>query len=327
VIDYRGQVPDAPEGAPANRLLGDYVEGVTHDYVRHGTLTLFAALDIASGKVLTKSITPAARSLSSTAAQATRARPRCSWPFSGSSYTYAEATWTQGTADWIGSHVRAFEYFSGVPALVVSDNLRTGVSRACRWEPGINATYAEMLTHYGSAALPARVGRPQDKAKVESAVQVVQRWILARLRHRTFFSLAELNAAIRELLEDLNSRRFRKLPGSRRSQYDGLDRPALLPLPAERYELAEWRKVRPNLDYPVKDEGHYYSVPSQLCGVEIEARVTARIVECFHKGRRVASHVRSSERGRHTTAQEHMPRGPELPQPGFDPEMRARPCR
>ena len=225
-----------------------------------------------------------------------------------SSYTYAEATWTQAIGDWVGSHVRAFEYFEGVAALVVSDNLRTGVSRACRYEPGINATYAEMLGHYGSAALPTRVGRPQDKAKVESAVQVTQRWILARLRNRTFFSLGELNAAIRELLEDLNTRRFRKLPGTRRLQYEALDRPALLPLPAERYELAEWRKVRVNLDYHVEVEGHYYSVPYQLCRLELEARLTARVVECFHKGRRVASHVRSSERGRHTTAQEHMPK-------------------
>lgn len=225
-----------------------------------------------------------------------------------SSYTYAEAAWTQAIGDWVGSHVRAFEYFAGVAALVVSDNLRTGVSRACRYEPGINATYAEMLAHYGSAALPTRVGRPQDKAKVESAVQVTQRWILARLRNRTFFSLAELNSAIRELLEDLNTRRFRKLPGTRRSQYEALDRPALLPLPAERYELAEWRKVRVNLDYHVEVEGHYYSVPYQLCRLELEARLTARVVECFHKGRRVASHVRSSERGRHTTAKEHMPK-------------------
>jgi transposase len=188
-----------------------------------------------------------------------------------SSYTYAEATWSQGIADWVGAHIRAFEYFEGVPALVVPDNLRAGVSRACRYEPGINATYAEMLSHYGTAALPARVGRPRDKAKVESAVQVTQRWILARLRNRTFFSLAELNAAIRGLLEDLNTRPFRKLPGSRRSQYEALDRPALLVLPAEGYELAEWRKVRVNLDYHVEVAGHYYSVPYQLCGVEIES--------------------------------------------------------
>jgi transposase len=165
-----------------------------------------------------------------------------------------------------------------------------------------------MLAHYGSAALPARVGRPQDKAKVESAVQVTQRWILARLRNRTFFSLAELNAAIRALLEDLNTRRFRKLPGTRRSQYEALDRPALLPLPAERYELAEWRNVRVNLDYHVEVDGHYYSVPYQLCRLELEARLTVRVVECFHKGRRVASHVRSSQIGRHTTAREHMPK-------------------
>ena len=225
-----------------------------------------------------------------------------------SNYTYAEATWTQGISDWVGAHIHAFEYFAGVAALVVPDNLWSGVSRACRYEPGINSTYAEMLAHYGSAALPARVGRPQDKAKVESAVQVTQRWILARLRNRTFFSLAELNAAIRSLLEDLNTRRFRKLPGTRRSQYEALDRPALLPLPAERYELAEWRNVRVNLDYHVEVDGHYYSVPYQLCRLELEARLTARVVECFHKGRRVASHVRSSERGRHTTAKEHMPK-------------------
>jgi transposase len=225
-----------------------------------------------------------------------------------SNYTYAEATWTQGVSDWVGVHVRAFEYFEGVPPLVVPDNLRAGVSRACRYEPGINATYAEMLAHYGSAALPTRVGRPRDKAKVESAVQVTQRWILARLRNRTFFSLAELNAAIRALLEDLNSRPFRKLRGSRRSQYEALDRPALGPLRAERYELAEWRKVRVNLDYHIEVAGHYYSVPYQLCGQELEARLTARVVECFHKGRRVAGHVRSSEISRHTTAKEHMPK-------------------
>jgi transposase len=164
-----------------------------------------------------------------------------------------------------------------------------------------------MLAHYGSAALPTRVGRPRDKAKVESAVQVTQPWILARLRHRTFFSLGELNTAIRDLLEDLNTRRFRKLPGTRRSQYEALDRPALLPLPAERYELAEWRKVRVSLNYHVEVGSHYYSVSCQLCGIELEARVTAWVVECFHKGRRVASHVRSSEPGRHTTVREHMP--------------------
>jgi transposase len=242
-----------------------------------------------------------------------------------SNYTYAEATWTQGLEDWVGAHIRAFEYFEGIAALVVPDNLWSGVSRACRYEPGINSTYAEMLAHYGSAALSTRVGRPrpcqdldwearpQDKAKVESNVQVVQRWILARLRHRTFFSLAELNAAIRSLLEDLNTRRFRKLPGTRRSQYETLDRPALLPLPEERYELAKWRKVRVNIDYHVEVDGHYCSVPYQLCRLELEARLTARVIECFHKGRRVASHVRSSERGPQY----------DLPEPGLDPEVRA----
>lgn len=225
-----------------------------------------------------------------------------------SSYTYAEASWTQALPDWVASHVRAFEYFNGVPALVIPDNLRSGVAKSCRYEPEINATYAEMLAFYGSAAVPARVGRPRDKAKVENAVQVIERWILARLRHRTFFSLEELNASIRVLLEDLNSRPFKKLPGSRRSQYEALDRQALGPLPEDRYEFAEWLKVRSNIDYHVEVDKHYYSVPYQLRGREIDVRVTARTVEGYHKGQRVASHARSQEKGRHTTVLAHMPK-------------------
>ena len=187
------------------------------------------------------------------------------------------------------------------------DNLRSGVSLAHRYEPDLNPTYHDLARHYGVAVLPARVRRPRDKAKAEVAVQVVERWILAALRHRTFFSLVELNAAIAELLERLNTRPFRKLPGSRRSQFEQLDRPTLRPLPDSPYVFAEWKRVRVNLDYHVEVDGHYYSVPHALVRRQLDVRLTARTVECFHRGQRVASHVRSPHRGRHTTAAEHMP--------------------
>ena len=185
----------------------------------------------------------------------------------------------------------------GCPEMVVPDNLRSGVSRAHRYEPDLNPTYHDLARHYGVAVLPARVRRPRDKAKAEVAVQVVERWILAALRHRTFFSLVELNAAIAELLERLNTRRFRKLPGSRRSQFDQLDRPALRPLPVNPYVFAEWKAVRVSMDYHVEVDGHYYSVPHALVRRQLDVRLTARTVECFHRGQRVASHVRSPHPG------------------------------
>ena len=214
-----------------------------------------------------------------------------------SSYTFAEATWTQTLPDWTASHVRAFAFYGGCPELVVPDNLRSGVSRAHRYEPDLNPTYHDLARHYGVAVLPARVRRPRDKAKAEVAVQVVERWILAALRHRTFFSLAELNAAIAELLERLNTRRFRKLPGSRRSQFEELDRPALRPLPNSPYVFAEWQAARASTDYHVEVDGHYYSVPHALVRRQLDVRLTARTVECFHRGQRVASHVRSPIEG------------------------------
>jgi transposase len=224
-----------------------------------------------------------------------------------SSYTFAEATWSQGLSDWIHSHVRAFEFGGGLTELVVPDNLRSGVTRACRYEPEINPTYQDLAVHYGVAVIPARVRKPRDKAKVEAGVQLVQRWILARLRNRKFFSLAELNQAIGELLVGLNERPFRKLPGSRRSQFESLERPALRPLPAERFVYAEWKKVRVGADYHVEVDGHHYSVPYQLVSQQLEVRVSARTVECFAKGKRVASHLRSFHPGPHTTQAEHMP--------------------
>ena len=226
-----------------------------------------------------------------------------------SSYTFAEATWTQSLPDWIGSHVRAFEYFGGTPEVAVPDNLKSSVTRACRYEPDINPTYQEMASHYGVAVIPARVRKPKDKAKVEAGVQLVERWILARLRNRTFFSLAELNEAIGHLLEDLNNRPFKKLPGSsRRSMFEELDKPALKPLPANRYEYAEWVTAKVNIDYHVEVAGHYYSVPYRLVRERVEARLTSSTVEIFRKGKRVASHIKSRQKGKHTTVKEHMPR-------------------
>ena len=225
-----------------------------------------------------------------------------------SSYTFAEATWGQSLADWTGSHTRAFRFFGGVPEIVVPDNLKSGVSAPCRYEPDINPTYNDLATHYGTAVIPARVRKPKDKAKVEVGVQVVERWILARLRNHTFFSLSEANAAIARLLEDLNNRPFKKLPGTRRELFENLDRPALRPLPAQPYEFAQWKKCRVNIDYHIEAFGHYYSVPYQLIKKELDVRVTAFTVECFHKGKRVASHVRSHQKARHSTIPEHMPK-------------------
>jgi transposase len=225
-----------------------------------------------------------------------------------SNYTYAEATWTQGLADWIGSHTRAFTFFGGVPELVVPDNLLSAVSKACRYEPLLNTSYYQMLAHYGTAALPARPYKPRDKAKVEVAVQVVERWILARLRKQTFFSLFDLNLAIRHLLTALNQRPFKKLPGSRRSQFEALDQPALRPLPDQAYEYAEWRKARVSLDYHVEVDKHYYSVPHSLLRQQLDVRLTDKTIELFQRGQRVAVHVRSPRQGAHSTNAEHMPK-------------------
>jgi len=225
-----------------------------------------------------------------------------------SNYTYAEATWTQTLPDWIGSHSRAFAFVGGVPKVVVPDNLKSGVSKACFYEPDINPTYLDMANHYGTAVIPARVRKAKDKAKVEVAVQVVERWILARLRNRQFFSLSQLNDAIAQLLAELNSRPFKKLPGCRKKLFDTLDWPALDPLPSKPYQYAEWKKATVNIDYHIEVERHYYSVPYQLIKNKIDVRITQTTIECFYKNNRVASHIRSYQKGRHTTVKEHMPR-------------------
>ncbi len=213
-----------------------------------------------------------------------------------------------GKKPHIASHVRAFAFLGGVPAALVPDQLKSGVIVACRYEPGIQRTYEELAQHYGTAILPARPGHPRDKAKVEVGVLIAQRWILARLRHETFFSLDALNERIGERLEELNDRRMRVYGASRRELFERLDHPALKPLPMERFAYSEWRKARLNIDYHAEVEHHFYSAPHALVHEEVEARLTAITVELFHKGERVASHLRSYQRGRHTTIDEHMPK-------------------
>ena len=225
-----------------------------------------------------------------------------------SSYTYAEASWNQDLGSWIGSHVRALEFLSGSPAILVPDNCKTAVLRPCRYEPDLNPTYQEMAAHYGMAVIPARVRKPRDKAKVEAGVLVVERWILAALRKRQFFSLAALNQAIAELLDRLNHRPFRKLAGNRTERFAKIDRPALRPLPTEAYSFAEWKKARVHIDYHVEVEDHYYSVPYALLHREVDVRYTAMTVEIFHHGQRVASHARSYKSGKHTTIDSHRPK-------------------
>ena len=225
-----------------------------------------------------------------------------------SSYTYCEATWSQSLPDWIGSHVRTFEHLDGVPNILVPDNLKSAVTSPHRYEPDKNPTYQDLAEHYHVAVVPARVRKPQDKGKVESAVQVVERWILARLRDCTFFSLQALNDAIKPLLEELNSRPFQNMPDeSRQTLFETLDKPALKPLPDERYQFSEWKKARVHMDYHIEVDKHFYSVPYNLVKKQLDVRITGQTVECFHKGQRITSHVRSYLKGRHTTQSEHMP--------------------
>jgi transposase len=224
-----------------------------------------------------------------------------------SCYTYAEASCSQQLPDWIGSHVRCFEFLGCVPALLVPDQLKSAIKRACRYEPESTSTYADLARHYGTAILPARPAHPRDKASVEASVLVVQRWILARLRNRQFFGLEELNAAIHALLVELNTRPFKKLEGCRQSAFEAIDRPAMKPLPATRYEFAEWKTAIVNIDYHVEADAHYYSVPHRLVKQKVEVRITATTLECFYHGKRIAAHLRSWLRGRHTTLPEHMP--------------------
>jgi len=225
-----------------------------------------------------------------------------------SNLTYAEATWSQSLADWIGSHKRAFAFFDGVAALTVSDNLKAGIIKACFYEPEVNRTYEDMAKHYGTAILPARPNKPRDKAKVEVGVQIATRWIIAKLRNRTFFSLSELNEAIRALVVQLNDRVTRHLGASRRALFEEIERAALKPLPPEPYVFAQWKQCRAGIDYHVEIKPYFYSVPYTLMREKLWARYTETTVEVFHRDNRVATHPRIPPDGRkHSTLPEHMP--------------------
>jgi transposase len=224
-----------------------------------------------------------------------------------SNYTYAEARWTETLLDWIGAHVNAFTAIGGVSKALVPDNLKAGITKPSRYEPGINRTYQDLADHYGCVVLPARVMKPRDKAKVEVAVQIVQRFVLAKLRHRRFFSLAELNAAIRDCVAAINTKVMRHVGKSRNELLETIDRPALNALPTTPYSYAEWKRARVAPDYHIEVADHYYSVPSKLIREMVEARITSATVEIFHKGQRIASHAFSPVRNRHTTITEHMP--------------------
>lgn len=224
-----------------------------------------------------------------------------------SGYTYAEATLSQGLEDWLSSHARTFEWLGGVPAAVVPDNLKSGVSRAHRYAPDVNPAYQDLALHYGVSVLPTRVAMPRDKAVVESAVQVVERRVLAPLRDLQFFSLAGLNAAMRPLLEHLNAAPFQKREGSRLTVFASVERPALRALPAQRYEYATWKKAKVHLDYHVEHERRYYSVPHPLVGKTVDLRIAAGTVEIFHQGRQVAAHPKGTRKGQFTTTPAHRP--------------------
>lgn len=224
-----------------------------------------------------------------------------------SNYTYSEASRSQDLASWAMSHARALQYFGCVPAVLVPENLKSGVTKACRYEPDLNPAYHDLARHYGAAVIPARPRHPRDKAKVEAGVLVAQRWILAALRHRTFFSLAEMNLAIRELLEKLNTKLLKKIKKSRRQLFEEVDRPVAKPLPERSYEYAEWKKPRVNIDYHIEVDHHYYSTPFRLVGQTVDVRLTQTTVEILHKGVRVRSHARSFEKYKPTTHPEDMP--------------------
>jgi transposase len=225
-----------------------------------------------------------------------------------SNYTFAEASAAQDLPSWVSSHVHAFEFFGGVAEILVPDNLKTGVTKPNRYEPDINPTYLDLAQHYGTTVIPARPGKPRDKAKVESAVLVAERWILAPLRNWKFFNIAELNKAISQKLAEFNNRKFQKLDTTRRQLFETVDKPALKPLPVNPYEYAEWKKARVNIDYHIEIFRHYYSVPYQLRKEQVDVRITSRTIEVLFKNRRVASHVRDYRPGAFTTQAEHMPK-------------------
>jgi len=224
-----------------------------------------------------------------------------------SNYTYSEATYSQGLENWVMSHARCFEFLGGVPELIIPDNLKSGVTRACRYEPDLNPTYQQLASHYDTVIVPARPYKPKDKAKAEVGVQIVERWIMARLRKENFFSLRQLNLKIQALLIDLNQRQMKKHPGSRLSQFEAIDKPALKPLPLQPYNYTLVKQVKVHIDYHIEIEKHYYSVPHALIKQKLEAHASGQLVTLYHQGVQVAVHPRSYREGGHSTIEAHMP--------------------
>lgn len=224
-----------------------------------------------------------------------------------SNYTYAEASFSQNSCSWIMAHVRAFEYFGGVPSALVPDNLKSAVKTPCRYEPLINQNYYDMASYYGTVVMPARVRKPKDKALAEGGVCLVQRWILARLRKHIFFELADLNALIAELLIKLNNKPMQKIKKSRRELFEEIEKTALNPLPQRPYQFTELKKAKVNIDYHFEIDRHYYSAPHELRGEVLQIRLTQHTVEAFFDGKRVASHKRSYCAHKFTTVTAHMP--------------------
>ena len=224
-----------------------------------------------------------------------------------SSYTYVEIQPSQELPHWLGGHVRAFSFFGGIPQTICPDNLKSGVKSPNRYEPELNPSYQELAEYYHVAVLPARVRKPRDKAHVENSVQNVERWVLAPLRNRTFFSVAEANHAIEPLVQALNQKEMQHLGKSRKELFEELDHPALRTLPERPYEYAAWKTAKVNIDYHIAFEGHFYSVPYALVRQEVRVRATETLVAIFHKGEQIAVHPRSQAQGRFSTRTEHMP--------------------
>ena len=244
-----------------------------------------------------------------------------------SNYTYAEATYTQTLPDWTMSHVRAFNFFGGVSEVVVPDNLKSAVHKACRYDPDLNPTYQQLAMHYGISVIPARPRKPKDKAKAEAGVLNVERQILARLRNETFNSLGELNQAIKGWLDILNAQPFQKLPGSRRSRFIELDKPELKPLPKNAYQYTEVSFARVKKDYHIDCQGHYYSVPHQLVNKKVEVHAKGNTIDIFHLGKRIVSHVKQNVAGLHTTIVDHMPESHKQHLQCTPKELRSKACK
>jgi transposase len=225
-----------------------------------------------------------------------------------SNMTFVQAVANESLPSWISAHVDAFAFFEGAPQAIVPDNLRSGVARACRYDPDTNPTYHSLAEHYGTTVMPTRARKPRDKAKVEVGVQIVQRWVLAQLRRQTFTSLQEINDAICPLLKHLNSKVMRRYGVSRQQLWQETEKAALRPLPSEPFEIPIWKTAKVNIDYHVEFERRYYSVPFSAVGTQVLIKATRQLVRIFQGDAVLASHPRlEGPLGQFQTLAEHMP--------------------